>query len=509
MARLRQQSPNNYRTSGTISDEFENLVRYVNSAEIGNKTIGELLGQLFNTRGEWDGPIEMRLDAIAGLQYRVGAYTDPEAGWLLLSSIAGIRGPSGEDVGIVAGPAFYNRVDYTSTGQTVFDYPFDANYDTLMVWMNGVLQAPSSYIENSVSDTVTFSTPVSLGAAVSILSVRKSNASPYRRSDITAGSGQVVFPFPHAASEDIQTFRNGILLRAGASYDYIDSPNLGTVTLLSAAQSGDVITILVVDDSSATTIRGLMTEANYTDHNGNVPWSRVAVADAGIPAAKVAGVNALSTSGAFIYIQAIAPTSPSYRDLWIDTTISPNALKFYDGVRWIQTAAVTSLPEFTGANANQIVSVNGTGTGLLYRDPDYTTLIQKAAAGVAGGVAQLDSNTKVPAAQLPPIAKGVFWCSKSGAVTNGALTIQRIFLMKVLIIGLTYRTGGGTCNVTLQVNGVNQGTTYVASVASGSSSWTSAIQVDATLSPATIGLLVDTASSATDLEVGFIYVVSP
>ena len=73
MARLRQQNPQNYGSSSNINAEFENLTRYVNAGELGDKTIGELLAVLFNSSGEFAGPIELRNDSSAGLQYRIGA----------------------------------------------------------------------------------------------------------------------------------------------------------------------------------------------------------------------------------------------------------------------------------------------------------------------------------------------------------------------------------------------------------------------------------------------------
>ena len=48
MARLRQQHPQNYVSSGNIHTDFENIIRYINAAEFGDKTIGELLAVLFN-----------------------------------------------------------------------------------------------------------------------------------------------------------------------------------------------------------------------------------------------------------------------------------------------------------------------------------------------------------------------------------------------------------------------------------------------------------------------------
>ena len=42
MARLRQQHPQNYVSSGNIHTDFENIIRYLNTAEFGDKTIAEL-----------------------------------------------------------------------------------------------------------------------------------------------------------------------------------------------------------------------------------------------------------------------------------------------------------------------------------------------------------------------------------------------------------------------------------------------------------------------------------
>ena len=95
MARLRQQNPQNYVASGNINAEFENVIRYLNSAELGEKTLGELLETLFDENGVWKGPIELRNDSSAGIQYRVGTYTDQSRGWTTLATIASLRGTAG------------------------------------------------------------------------------------------------------------------------------------------------------------------------------------------------------------------------------------------------------------------------------------------------------------------------------------------------------------------------------------------------------------------------------
>lgn len=111
MARLRQQHPQNYVNSGNIHTDFENVIRYVNSAELGDKTIAELMGVLFNEEGVFRGPIEMRIDANSGIQYRVGQYTSAEDGWITIADITTFRGSAGASVGNVEGPFFFNRQD--------------------------------------------------------------------------------------------------------------------------------------------------------------------------------------------------------------------------------------------------------------------------------------------------------------------------------------------------------------------------------------------------------------
>ena len=74
MARLRQLHPGNYKSSGNISDEIEGIVRYLNSAELGDFTISELLAKLFDANGIFDGPVEFKFDTVDGLQFRVGEF---------------------------------------------------------------------------------------------------------------------------------------------------------------------------------------------------------------------------------------------------------------------------------------------------------------------------------------------------------------------------------------------------------------------------------------------------
>ena len=111
MARIRQQFPQNYGSSGNINVEFENLIRYLNSAELGNKTVGELLAKLFDADGNFDGPVELQKSTGGDIQYRVGEYTNTTDGWITLVAAADLRGPSGQDFGEIGAPIFFGRAE--------------------------------------------------------------------------------------------------------------------------------------------------------------------------------------------------------------------------------------------------------------------------------------------------------------------------------------------------------------------------------------------------------------
>ena len=111
MARLKVLYPGNHTSSGNIGADIENIVRYLNSSELGDQTIAELLKKLFDTDGILKAPVELRKDNIEGLQYRVGEYTEAEIGWKQLATVDQIRGAAGSDVGTIGAPLFSARFD--------------------------------------------------------------------------------------------------------------------------------------------------------------------------------------------------------------------------------------------------------------------------------------------------------------------------------------------------------------------------------------------------------------
>lgn len=510
MARLRQQFPQNYLTSGNIDAEFASVVRYLNSAELGSKTLGELLRQLFDDDGTWDGPVEFRRSG-QDIQYRVGEYTSAETGWTTLLQLSDIRGEPGQNLGEIGAPIFHARADYVATtGQTVFDYAHAAT-DELLVYRNGVLQRPGVANDYTTSPTAgslatgaaTFNAGLTAGDKVAIFKVRTSLVTGYRRSDTLTAATQAIFPFVFPSPDtQVVVYKNGILQREGGAYDYTTQTAGNTITFTTAIPSGNLVTIITVENVVAQAVTGLMLEGTYTDPTtGLIPYAKLQIADGGIPQAKVQDLAAGLASKAKVTTSATAPTSPQTSDLWLDTSQSPNQLKFWDGSQWLRTSPESSLPTFSSANANQFIRVNGTGTALIYSAVDLSSVVPLTQKGAANGVATLDSTGRLPVSQLPSELSNVsLYDRRTGAVTNGNYVTTRIYRQRLRIDGVSAFLSAGTAQLTIQVNGVDQGTAINLSASINEANVTPAIEIDAETASKSIGFKIASASSAADLE---------
>lgn len=512
MARLRQQNPQNYGSSGNIHTDFENIIRYINAAELGNKTIGELFAQLYNEDGVFDGPIEMRVNTATGLEYRVGEYRNPEDGWQLLANIADLRGPAGQNVGQIDGPIFFNRQDTVidTDGTTNIPYVFDPSVEDIMVWKNGLLLRGTGvspdYTYDDVNDEVILSVAVDTGALISIVSVRASAISNYRRLDYIAIGTVPTIPFAFSDDERLLVYRNGILQREGASYDYVKSSATGTITFLTPLLNDDVATVMTVENQSQVKVAGLMLEDEFTDGNGFIKYDKLLIEDGEIPQVKIQNLASELSSKAKITINALAPVSPLSGDLWLDTSITPNVLKFYQGTQWLSASTDNALPNFTNANAGQYIRVNGTGTLLEYGDIDFSSLVPKTYIGAANGVAALDSAGKIPTGQLPEIySVGTIAGFASGALSNTTYRIQTIYKQKIRIDGITAVTSAGSCTIQLAVDGVAVGTTYAVTTTRTNQNITPVIEIDATTAGRLIQVIVTANSSGQNLDVAISY----
>ena len=274
MARLRQQHPQNYVSSGNIHTDFENIVRYINAAEFGDKTIGELLAVLFNSEGTFQGPIELRVDNVNGLQYRVGVYAGADDGWIDLIDISSLRGPGGSNVGTVEGPFFFNRQDkligtgvattftitqggsgYTSAPTVSFSGPqatdgtsaaATATITAGAVTAITLTNAGSGY---TVAPTLTITPPTSGTQATATCSLAA-----------LAGTANVLSYTFDANTEDVVVYKNGLLLAlatTGSAAEYTTSSANNTITISTGTgvAVGDKFSIYSIRSQSVTNFR--------------------------------------------------------------------------------------------------------------------------------------------------------------------------------------------------------------------------------------------------------------
>lgn len=507
--RLRQVYPQNYRTSDQINTEFESVIRYLNSAELGNKTLAELLAQLFDANGNFDGPVEFRFLSSDGLQYRIGDYTDPNTGWLTVASSAALRGEPGSYIGAVPAPVFSQRYDYTvASNVKTFNYDH-ATTDDLQVFKNGVLLKPTTDYTNTPSTasavgSVTVSSAVN-GDRITAVRVRKEFADQYRRQDTVTTGFQSNFGFTFDGTVDeIQVYVNGILQRFGGSYDYVLDDLNNIVTFNSSIPSGNTVTIIAVRKAETTSVTGLMLEGSYTDPTtGKIPWSKLTVAANEITSDRVNGLAALITSAARITVSASQPSSAVVGNLWLDTSTTPNRLKFYTGAVWLETAPETLLPTPSQTDAGKVVYVDALGQSLVYKTVDLSSVIATTQKGAANGVASLDASGRLPTTQLPEvIGKSTVYLKVDGALTNDTTYVaSRIYLQKVKIVGVALRLSTGTATAQLTINGVPQATGQNISVNPVESTLGSPLTVDATSASVSLGVKVTNVSSAADLEI--------
>ena len=268
MARLRQQHPQNYVNSGNIHTDFENVIRYLNAAELGNKTVGELLKVLFNEDGVWRGPVEFRVDNQQGLEYRIGEYDNDTDGWLQLIEISDLRGPAGSNVGNVEGPFFFNRYDEiigagitsitVTAGGTGYLQPptvtFSAPDD-----VTGTRPTATAVLTSGVVTSITVDTPgTGYQTAPTVTITAPANGTTATATStlgsIPANSNVISYTFD-ASTDDIVVYKNGLLLAENlGTPDYTKDATANTVTLPSVAL-GDKISIYSVRSQAVTNFR--------------------------------------------------------------------------------------------------------------------------------------------------------------------------------------------------------------------------------------------------------------
>ena len=520
MARLKVLYPGNHTSSGNIGADIENIVRYLNSAEVGDYTLSELIKVLFDSAGVLKAPVELRNDNLAGLQYRVGSYTDNETGWETIATIADLKGTSGSDVGTIGAPLFSARLDLVineadsngaianPTGTTSFNFIHEAA-DAIVVYVNGGLQATTAYTSDNTANTVTLTQATQANDLITIYKVQSANDSGFTREDVLAGTSQAVFPFVHNEDQKVLVYRNGVLQRSGGTNDYTQQPANSTITFTSALTVGDLVTFIIVEDTSQVRVSGLMTEDKFTNTDGFIPFGKIAVADDEVPQTKINGLSTLLANRGRVYVSPSEPTTANAGDMWVDTGARPTGLKVQNGTGWLLTSPDTGIPAFATTNALQFLRINSTGGGLEFANVDFTSLVPKTFIGAADGVAGLDATGKLPIAQLPDtFATRSFFFTQSGSASNGNFTVTRAFKQNVRIDAIAAKSSSGSCNIQLTIDGFAAGDVVAVSSSLNETNLTASISINASTTSKEIGFVVSSANSLQDIEVTLAAVIT-
>ncbi len=497
MSRLRQYFANRYSSSEATNSEFENIVRYINSAELGNNTLAELLEKIFDDAGDVDLSLSMRYDAATGIEYKLGESEDDP--WNLVVDADDIRGAAGINVGTVESPIMFNRVDYVATAaQTTFSYTFSDAAADVLVFVNGLLQPITAYTKNVALNQVIFGAGLVVNDKVTVYSIRNNAAASWRRTDFTATTNQSLFPFAHTADEEIIVYRNGVLQRVGAAYDFITSSATGTITMTTAQPNNTLISVLVVDNTALRTVLGLMLEDEYTT-NGLINLAKISIADGAIPQVKVASLVAALAAKAPIYVQNTTPVAPVSGTLWVNTSLPIPALYFYDGTRWLSSSPDGLIPLPTVSDALKFLKLNSTATALEFANIDLSSVMPYTILGGANGVAPLSGAAVVPNAYLPDGALRAPMTGRvTGAITNGTYIIGMLYGAQFQLDKVAMALSAGTATAQLTVNAVNVGSTFALSTTAAVNTWTAEIK-NATSAGLAVAVVITGAAGASDI----------
>jgi hypothetical protein len=498
MARLRQTFANRYASSEATGSEFENIVRYINAAEIGNLTLHELMEKLFDAEGDLSLGLRMRFNPGVGLEYQIGDETE---NWTLVAAEDAVRGAPGVDIGTVEAPLFANRVYHTGNGsQTVFSYDIPNDTTDILVWVNGILQAESAYSYTAPGTSVTMVTAPPNAASVLIAGIRTSASAIYERIDYISADGQVTFPFPHSDADELIVFVNGVFKREGGGFDYVRSSASGTINFTVPRTVGSLVTIMNVANRNIQSVTGLMLEERYTS-NGLLRLDKIAIANDAIAQTKVNGLVAALALRADVYVQPTTPVSPRSGSLWVQTGGLLPSLAFFDGTRWVSTNAEGLIPSPTNANALQFLRLNSSANAFEYASFDASGFILTSRIGASGGVAPLDGGGLLPSSVIPAfLAVRPINVLRSGALANGTFKIALIANSGVTVRGIAVELGAGSATIQLRIDGVDVGSPVAATTTPTRVAISNHV-VNALTSPKSVALVVSGASSASDLIV--------
>lgn len=497
MARIRQLYPSRYSSTENTSAEFENIIRYLRSGEIGNRTLSELLRQIFNSEGNLDVGLEIRFDSKYGLEYRIGG-DDQE--WLQIIEPEELRGEPGEYVGEIGDALMFNRADYEGDGTTtVFNYAFSESKAETIVYRNGLLQSPNTYVLDEINGTITVYPAIGATENLTVFQIRKSELNGFSRTEIVASQNQYIIPFKFNTEDEIFVYRNGILYKEGENDDYILNAGTSTITFLTPLTSGDLVTILRLQGGGLRAVGGLLMADEYC-YNGKILYDKLLIDDDDISPEKVKGLKGLMQKSKQVFVQNEEPvetddTELNSGDLWVKTGLPISVLYFYDGLRWISTAPDGSIPSISKGDELRYLRVNSAGSALEFAAIDLSSCVKKDDIGNPNGVAPLDENGQIADELLKqhysyvPIqhrTEGTI--AKDAVITLGYVANVQAYLDK-----MTLSLDVGTATVQLYVGDTAVGATTDLTTADVTQTWV-AKKFDGRTIPKKITLEVTAAS---------------
>lgn len=515
MSRLRQLRAYEYGSSSAIQTEFESIVRYLQSAEVGGQTLSETINKITDDNGNLQSNVALRNDATNGIQYRVGEYTDAEAGWTTIISAADLRGPSGVAVGEIGAPIFNSRVDYTVVttlsdpvdnteilaGGTVFNYSH-LESDELLVYKNGILLTPtvdytSDHNGNSGTGTVTLTSafatadPTITTDNFTIYKVRSTAITNFRRLDATndTGADLAFVSFDLSDSTQILVYVSGILYREPDDYARDPINDRVVFTANQYIPQGANYSIITVEDADVQTVTGIMMESAFTDiTTGLIQFNKLGISDGAITQPKVQNLQTDLAARAKLFT-----TTPSAADLasgivddafYKRTVNNATEVVYYDGTSSIVLNPSTSLPTASDTDVNKVVTVDSAGSYVLSL-VDLSGVVENTDKNAANGVAALDDNAKIVKDQYAMSGDNsllsrfsasphveFFYDPQQGSdppasaiIALGDYRVERFYGQNFKITGLEIRCSGGSGNVRLKKSGAVVGDTHTVDIA--------------------------------------------
>jgi len=519
MSRLRQLRAYEYGSSSAIQTEFESIVRYLQSAEVGGQTLSETINKITDDNGNLQSNVALRNDAISGIQYRVGEYTDAEAGWTTIISAADLRGPSGVAVGEIGAPIFNSRVDYTVvttlsdpvdnteilTGTAVLNYSH-LESDELLVYRGGILlQEGGDYTTdhngNSGTGTVTLTTahltpvsgsgPITTNDNFTIYKVRSTAITNFRRLDAT-NDGSVPLPFVSfdlSESTQILVYVSGILYREPDDYARDPINDRVVFTANQQIQPDANYSIITVEDADVQTVTGIMMESAFTDiTTGLIQFNKLGISDGAITQSKVQNLQTDLAARAKLFT-----TTPSAAELasgdiddafYTRTANNATEVVYYDGTSSIVLNPSSSLPSASDTDVNKVVTVDSAGSYVLSL-VDLSGVVKDDDKNAANGVAALDDNAKIRKDQYAMSGDNSLLSrfsasphveffydpqqgsdpSTSAIIATGDYRVERFYGQNFKITGLEIRCSGGSGNIRLKKSGAVVGDTHTVDIA--------------------------------------------